>query len=57
MIATLKQGSGIKAMNEIYERISALRTLKGIDARKYCGILRLKESPLLIQRKMRNEWK
>lgn len=30
---------------------------KGFDAYKYCGILKLKEDPLKLQKKWRNEWK
>lgn len=29
---------------------------KGIDAKKYCGILRLKEDALKLQKGMRDEW-
>ncbi len=29
---------------------------KGFDAKKFCGILKLKMSPLAIQKKLRNEW-
>ena len=37
-----------------------LRTLprvNGFDAHKFCGLLKLKRSPLDIQNEMRNEWK
>ncbi|HUZ59613.1 MAG TPA: hypothetical protein VMU83_12600 [Hanamia sp.] len=29
---------------------------KGANTLKYCGIIKLKEDPLLIQKKLRNEW-
>lgn len=29
---------------------------KGFDAEKFCGKIKLKEHPLKIQRKLRNEW-
>lgn len=29
---------------------------KGVDTLKYCGVLKLKENPLEIQKKLRNEW-
>ena len=29
---------------------------KGVDTLKYCGKIKLKEDPLEIQNKLRNEW-
>jgi hypothetical protein len=29
---------------------------KGVNTLKYCGNIKLKEDPLLIQKKLRNEW-
>jgi hypothetical protein len=29
---------------------------KGANILKYCGILKLKESPLAIQKRLRDEW-
>lgn len=55
MIATLKHGSDLIEMKKILKKISLLRTSKGIDAKKYCGIIQLSESPITIQKKMRDE--
>lgn len=33
------------------------KSKKGINLDEFCGILKLKESPVQIQKKMRNEWK
>ncbi len=30
---------------------------KGVDTLKYCGVLKLKEDPLAIQKKLRDEWR
>lgn len=30
---------------------------KGVDTKKYCGVLRLKEEPMTIQKKLRDEWR
>ncbi len=38
----------IKKLNKI--------VLKGLDAKKYCGKLKIKEDPLKIQKRLRNEW-
>ena len=44
---------------EDYERNwllqEALKT-KGVNTHKYCGLISLKETPLKIQRKLRDEW-
>ena len=32
-------------------------TLKGLDAKKYCGILKIEDDPLKIQKRLRDEWK
>ena len=29
---------------------------KVVDTKKFCGILKLKEDPLAIQKKLRDEW-
>jgi hypothetical protein len=29
---------------------------KGVDTKKFCGLLKLKEDPLLIQNRLRDEW-
>jgi hypothetical protein len=30
---------------------------KGAGTRKYCGVLKLKEDPLVIQKRLRDEWR
>jgi len=29
---------------------------KGVDTLKFCGVLKLKDSPMEIQKKLRDEW-
>ncbi|MFM7486863.1 MAG: hypothetical protein ACKOC0_06930 [Cytophagales bacterium] len=29
---------------------------KGVDTRKYCGVIKLQKDPLAIQKELRNEW-
>lgn len=29
---------------------------RGVDTKKYCGVIKLKEDPLTIQKKLRDEW-
>ena len=37
--------------------INKTRSKRGVNTLKYCGVIKLKESPLAIQKRMRNEWK
>jgi hypothetical protein len=30
---------------------------KGVDTKKFCGVIKLKEDPMAIQKRLRNEWK
>lgn len=30
---------------------------KGVDTKKYCGVLKLKEDPMVIQKRLRDEWR
>lgn len=32
------------------------KTTKAFDANKYCGTIKLKEDPLVLQKNWRNEW-
>jgi hypothetical protein len=36
--------------------LKRLREGKGFDAAKHCGQVHLKEHPLVIQKRMRDEW-
>jgi hypothetical protein len=53
MVLVLKKGASKKEMDYISEK---LQVSKGVDTKKYCGVIKLKEDPLLIQKKMRDEW-
>lgn len=55
MIAILHQGSDLDAIQKILIKISKMKPSKAIDAKKYCGVLKLKEQPIDIQKKMRDE--
>ncbi len=37
--------------------IKKVQSKRGVNTLKYCGTIKLKESPLAIQKRMRNEWK
>lgn len=55
MVTIIKRGMKKK---EIHSLISAKKSgKKRIDIKKYCGAIRLKEDPIEIQKKYRDEWK
>ncbi|WP_418893018.1 hypothetical protein [Limibacterium fermenti] len=56
MITTLKQGESKIKMRQLIEALAKNRKPKHIDVHSYCGKIKLKEDPLSIQRKMRDEW-
>ncbi|MBB1287169.1 hypothetical protein HRH25_22520 [Flavisolibacter sp. BT320] len=29
---------------------------RGVDTKKFCGVLKLKEDPMAIQKRLRDEW-
>lgn len=53
---TIKKGADEKAITDLLQKLSSLPTSEGIDAFKFCGIIKLDEDPLTIQTRMRNEW-
>ncbi len=55
MVKTIKKGASKTQIREVLEKIQT-RSVVGFDAYKYCGILKLKEKPLDIQKRMRDEW-
>ncbi len=56
MVLVLKKGAGKKEIEAIEKKIFKKKIIKGFDAKKYNGVLKLKEEPLLIQKKLRDEW-
>lgn len=55
MVTKLRKGSSQKSIKNILNKLSK-NTSNGFDAKKYNGIIDLKEDALLIQKKLRNEW-
>ena len=55
MVLVLKNGASKKEIAALRKKLNQLPG-KGIDTKKYCGVLKLKEDPLVIQKKMRDEW-
>ncbi|CAN5557750.1 hypothetical protein BH23BAC1_BH23BAC1_21510 [soil metagenome] len=53
MVTIIKKGIKKKDFDE---KLSTIKNLKKFDAHKYCGILKLEDEPLQIQKKLRDEW-
>jgi hypothetical protein len=57
MVILLKKNANEQDIAAIREKLKSLpHQKKGVDTKKYCGVIKLKEDPLLIQKKMRDEW-
>ena len=56
MVVVLKRGATIKQIEKLNKRLRSIALKKRMDAKKFCGTIILKESPLAIQQKLRNEW-
>lgn len=53
MVSILKKGASKQDLVALKARINKKLVL---DLRKFCGILKLQEDPLEIQKKLRDEW-
>ncbi len=56
MVVVLKRGATVKQIETLNKRLRGIGLKKKMDAKKFCGTIKLKESPLAIQKKLRNEW-
>ena len=56
MKLVLERGATKKQMELLNEKLSHLPVRKKLDSKKYCGVIKLKEDPLIIQKQLRNEW-
>jgi hypothetical protein len=55
MVLVLKKNSSKKEINILTKKLVS-QTTKGFDAKKFNGVIGLKEDALEIQKKLRNEW-
>lgn len=56
MVMTIKKGTKKADIKRLLERLAETEKPTGIDAYKYCGVIKLKESPNQIQKRLRSEW-
>lgn len=55
MVTTIKKGASKEEIKSLIESHNK-KSKKGADVKKYSGVISLKEDPLELQRKWRNEW-
>jgi len=53
MVIVIKQGTSQKNLELLLKK---LKVKKGVNTKKYCGVIKLKEDPLHIQKQLRDEW-
>ena len=56
MVLVLNKGAGKKEIDEINRKLSEMPARKTLDAKKFCGVIRLNEDPLTTQKWLRDEW-
>jgi hypothetical protein len=55
MVIIIKKGATKDEIRSLLEAQKS-ETRKGVDIKKYCGIIQLREDPLNLQKKWRDEW-
>ncbi len=53
MVTIIKKGLD---KQNIQKLLANLKTKKGLNAFKFCGVVKLANDPLAIQKSLRNEW-
>jgi hypothetical protein len=56
MVLVLKKGATKKEIDAITEKLTKIRRRKRFDAYKHCGVIKLPEDALAIQKRLRDEW-
>lgn len=53
MAVVIKKKSGKKLISRKFNKAMEM---KGVNTKKYCGVIKLDRDPLQIQKELRNEW-
>jgi len=56
MVTVIQKGAAKETLKSQLEKIFKRRSGKGVDVKKYAGLISLKEDPLKLQKQWRNEW-
>ena len=57
MVLIIKKGASEESIKKIVAKLKNRKSKKGFPSHKYCGILKIKEDALDIQKRLRDEWK
>jgi len=53
MVTVIKKGFNKTTIKQLVDKV---QIKKGLDAKKYSGVIKSKENPVTIQKVMRDEW-
>ncbi len=53
MATIIKKKSKRKEISKLFNKVVSS---KGVDTKKYCGVIKLTKDPLIIQKELRDEW-
>ena len=56
MVTIIRRGSTKEEIKAKLELLDEDKKQKGIDLKKFCGSIKLKEDPMKLQKQWRNEW-
>lgn len=56
MVLILKKGASRKDIATIEKNLYKENPLTGFNAKKHNGVIKLKGDPMVIQKRLRNEW-
>jgi len=56
MVLILKKGASKKEIATIEKKLYKEKPLPGFNAKKHNGVIKLKEDPIVIQKRLRDEW-
>lgn len=55
MVTVIKKGASKRSIEHSIKML-LVKGRKGFDAKKFCGVLKLEEDALAIQKRLRDEW-
>ena len=55
MVTVIQKGTSKEKIQSILDQRKRRRK-KGVDLKKYCGLIQLKEDPVSLQKRWRDEW-
>jgi len=53
MATIIKKKSKRKEISKLFNKVISS---KGVNTKKYCGVIKLTKDPLIIQKELRDEW-